>query len=153
MKNQTWCPFCSHPNPYEIEKPLYCGKCGKNMTTAFTTVPLNEPKPPLMTTVAHEPPVVAPTPLRRPKPLYGTYEDTENDRQGNQGDDVDDHYSRDRVQARASQLAQSFGGAFNFSLADVGTTVRAGEILAPLQAQAGSQPQTQAKKTRARKAK
>ena len=123
------------------------------MTTAFQTTPLTAPKPPLMTTVAHEEPRYTPepvaAPLRRPKPLYGSYEDAE---RGGQPDDTDEHYSRDQVARRASQLSQAFAGAFNFSLADEGTSIKAGSILAPIQAQAerGSQG---AKKTRARKVK
>lgn len=154
MPMTTWCPFCSKPNLYEMSKPRYCGSCSKDMTTAFQTTPLTAPKPPLMTTVAHEEPRYAPeplappAPLRRPKPLYGSYEDAE---RGGQPDDTDEHYSRDQVNRRASQLSQAFAGAFNFSV-DPGVTLKAGSILAPVQAQAEQGSQAP-RKTRAKKIK
>lgn len=152
MASKTWCPRCSKPNLYEIEKPRICGFCGQDMTTAFKTAPLNEPRPPTMTTARENQYVEsqpAPAPLRRPKPLYGSYEDLEPQNR-NQDDDTDEHYSRSQMKARASQFAQAFAGAFNFSV-EPGTTVKAGEFLAPVQAAA--EKGASAPKKRVRKAK
>lgn len=126
------------------------------MTVAFQTAPLNSPKPPTMTTAREEyRPSEFPAPsasLRRPKPLYGSYEDLEPKERGHQEDDVDEHYSRSEMKARAGQFAQAFAGAFNFSV-DPGVTLKAGSILAPIQAQVEHGIKVPAKKTRARKSK
>lgn len=149
MPLTTWCPHCSKSNVYEMTKPTYCGHCGKNMASAFQTAPLNAPKPPTMTTAREEyrPQESAP-PLRRPKPIYGSYEGD-----SSQPDNVDERYSRDEVDYRAGQLSQTLAGAFNFSLNDEGTSMKLGslsnvrEAFTQVDAVAKSGP----KKTRARK--
>ncbi len=139
--NQAWCPHCSHPNPYESIRPKHCAKCDENMTTAFKAPALTSPKPPTMTTAHAQDNSEPVIPLRRPKPLYGSYEGD------SRPDDDDDHYSKDRMQARASQLASRFAGAFNFSV-ESGTSIKAGSILAPIEAQMKGQASAPAKKTR-----
>lgn len=143
MPSKSWCPHCSHPNLYETERPRFCGKCSQDMTTAFKAPALTSPKPPTMTTAHAREEIEEPAaPLRRPKPLYGSYEgDSRSD------DDDDERYSKDRMQARASQLASRFAGAFNFSV-ESGTTIKAGSILAPIEAQIKGEAAAPAKKTR-----
>jgi len=149
MANKSWCPFCSHPNLYEVERPRYCGKCSKNMTVAFQTAPLNAPKPPTMTTAREEyrPQESAP-PLRRPKPIYGSYEGG-----SSQPDNVDERYSRDEVDFRAGQLSQTLAGAFNFSLNDEGTSMKLGSLSNVREAfsQVDAAEKSGVKKTRMRK--
>jgi len=149
----AWCPFCSHNNPYETIRPKRCAKCDKDMTTAFRTAPLNEPKPPTMTTAREEyrpPEPVYQSPLRRPKPVYGTYEGG-----SSQPDNVDERYSRDEVDFRASQMSQTLAGAFNFSLNDEGTSMKLGSLSNVRGAftQVDAAEKSAPKKTRARKGK
>lgn len=151
--NKAWCPGCSYPNPYEVERPKFCQKCGKDMTVAFRTAPLNEPKPPTMTTAREEyrqPEPVYQSPLRRPKPVYGTYEGG-----SSQPDNVDERYSRDEVDYRAGQMSQTLAGAFNFSLNDEGTSMKLGSLSNVREAfsQVDAAEKSAPKKTRARKGK
>jgi hypothetical protein len=121
------------------------------MTVAFQTAPLNEPKPPTMTTAREEyrpPEPVVNTPLRRPKPIYGSYEGG-----SSQPDNVDERYSRDEVDFRASQLSQTLAGAFNFSLNDEGTSMKLGSLSNVREAfsQVDAAEKGRVKKTRMRK--
>lgn len=116
--NSTWCPFCSHKNPYETVKPKRCAKCDKDMTTAFQTTPVSQPPgTPPKVVIASEQPV-----LRRPQPLYAP-EPT-----GREERSADDYFSPERVQSRAAQLTASLRGGFNISLASEGTHVKLGTL-------------------------
>lgn len=146
MPNQSWCPFCSKPNVYDVTKPRFCGHCGKDMTTAFQTTPVSQP--------AGTPPkvVIASTPdpitLRRPTPLYAPT-DT-----GRQPVAPEDYYSPQNVQARAAQLTASLRGGFHIALAEEGTHIKLGSLnnvrdaFSKAEAAEGAGP---AKKTKARK--
>lgn len=144
--NQAWCPFCSHPNPYESIRPKICAKCSQDMTVAFASAPT---PPSIHVTMAGStpPPSTSSVPLRRPKPLYGSYEGASEDSDERISED---HYNKGEVKARASQLASLFGGAFNFTVEE-GTTIKAGTILAPIQAQALAGGDKKVRKPRVRK--
>lgn len=142
--SRTWCPHCSKPNLYEIEKPRFCGSCSKDMTTAFQTTPVSQPPgTPQKVVIASEQPI-----LRRPQPLYAPEPTSREERS------ADDYFSPERVQSRAAQLTASLRGGFNISLASEGTSMKLGTLdnvrEAFTQAEA-SESSAPAKKTRSRK--
>lgn len=109
----AWCPHCSHPNPYETVRPRLCAKCEKDMTAAFAPVTVaSSPAP-----THYQPPAPAPAPatnLRRPTPLYGSYDNPDADR--NSGGEF---YHREEVEARAAAWAERLSDlSFDFHIDD-----------------------------------
>lgn len=157
--NTCYCSTCGKANPFEVERPRFCKKCGNEINKAFASLAPKPTEPPRQSEPAYSDPYQHPSNQRRERRIYDA-----------RGNDITDRFKRPEPASRHPEYEQDEGDFVDYGQKDalarqLAASIRASDFgitideeaddkatkLGPILQQALANGQASGKKRKARK--